>query len=262
MLVLALRHRRRQTLVGCVLLSLLALGISAYVEQISPKTNFYWLPFRIWEFFAGIGAAMLFARGAGNRVPRTAAAAIGLLAVAAFCAAALLFSGTSASVLTQGLLAVAATAWLCLGQERLGQPLRGLFTNPLAQHLGRISYSWYLWHWPPLVIAYLLLGHAATGWQAAALTLVGYALALVSWRLFERDAARSAWLARPSRTIGLLLAFLLFAAVAGMALIESDGFLNRYPERAQVLLRAQMDRPDGRCAFLTRLEQGAVRSVP
>ncbi|WBO20832.1 acyltransferase family protein [Sphingomonas abietis] len=254
LLVLALRRCPRGTIVACVILSLLALGVGAYVEQISPKTTFYWLPFRVWEFFAGIGAAMLFRRGVADRLTPPAATVIGFLALAGILAAALLFDSDDASVLTQGLLAVVATAALCLVQQRLAPGLRTLFTNPIAQHFGRISYSWYLWHWPPLVLAYLLLGHAATGGIAVALTLLGYGLGVASWRLFERGASRAAWLAPPSRTIALLLVFLLSAAAAGAALIASNGFLQRYPANERPLLLAEMDRPDGRCTFTSRLE--------
>jgi hypothetical protein len=175
-------------------------------------------------------------------------------ALAGILAAALLFNSDTASVLTQGLLAVAATAAPCLLQERLAPALRAVFTNGLAQHFGRISYSWYLWHWPPLVFFYLLAGRAAAGWEAVGLTLLGYVLGLASWRLFERGAAKSAWLAQPPRTIALLFAFLVFAAAAGEALLASHGFLQRYPAQERPLLLAQMDRPDGRCSFGDRLK--------
>lgn len=253
LLVVALRRSRRGTVIACAALSLAMLAAAARIEQISPKTSFYWLPFRVWEFLGGIGAAALFRRGVAERLPVAAATAIGALALLGILAAALLFDDASASVLTQTLLAVIATAALCVVQARLAPAFARLFTNRVAQHGGRISYSWYLWHWPPLAFFYLLAGRAAGGLEAVAITLLGYLLGLASWRVFERGVSRSTWLARPRRTWGLLFAFLAFSAAAGWAMVASHGLLARYPARARPLLLAEMDRPDGRCAFADRI---------
>lgn len=262
LLIVALRRRPRIALAACLMLAVAVIGAGAVVEQISPKTSFYWLPFRAWEFLAGMGAAMLFRRGAAERVPTALANAIGAAAMAGLVTAALLFDEDSAGILTQGLLAVAATAALCLVQERLFAGWAAVFTNRLAQHLGRISYSWYLWHWPPLVFALILLKRPAAGWEAIGLTALGYALGWLSWRLLERGASRPARPAGTRRTIALLIGFLTFGAVAGTALVASDGFVQRYPPAARPLLRAQMDRPDGRCAFVTRLRQWRGQTCP
>ncbi|BCA63512.1 hypothetical protein HMP09_2746 [Sphingomonas sp. HMP9] len=252
-LVAALRRRRRFTFAFCVLLSLAMIGASAIIEQISAKTSFYWLPFRAWEFLVGIGAATLFRRGIGKPVPRGVANAVGVIALVGLLAAALLFNDDNASVLTQGLLAVMATAALCLVQNRLSPGLATVFTNRVSQHFGHISYSWYLWHWPPLVFAYLLLGHSVSGREVVALLLLGYVLGVASWWVLERGVSRSARLTPSRRTMALLLAFLLFAVTTGVALVATNGLIQRYPSREQPLLLAQMDRPDGRCAFAGRL---------
>jgi peptidoglycan/LPS O-acetylase OafA/YrhL len=262
LLVLGLRQHPRLALAACVLLSLVVFGVAAYLEQISPKTAFYWLPFRTWEFLAGIAAAALFRRGFPADLPQLAASAIGVVALLGIVVAILAFDGDTTSVLTQGLLAVGSTFALCLMQERLAPAIRALFTNRTAQHFGRISYSWYLWHWPPLVIAFLLISQPATGTLAVVLTLLGYGLGLLSWWILERGLARTAWLATPSRAVALLVAFLAFCGGIGGALIASNGFLQRYPERERPLLLAQMDRPSGRCDLVTRLTHWRGQTCP
>jgi peptidoglycan/LPS O-acetylase OafA/YrhL len=262
LLILAARWRPKLTFFAGVALTLAMIAAATIVEPISPKTSFYWLPFRAWEFLAGIGAAILYMRGFARNLSPAIANAVGIAAILGLLASALLFDEESASILTQGLLAIIATVAICLVQSRLSSSLAAVFTNGVSQHFGRISYSWYLWHWPPLSFVFLLQGRPAQGFAAIALTVLGYGLGLVSWQLLERRASRSAALARPSRTIGLLLAFLAFAAASGTALIASNGFLQRYPLRARPLLTAQMDRPDGRCDFVTRLRNWRGQICP
>ncbi|WP_198045807.1 acyltransferase family protein [Novosphingobium aquimarinum] len=262
LLILAARWRPQLTFYAGLLLAVAMIAAATIVEPISPKTSFYWLPFRAWEFLAGIGAAILYMRGFARNLPPAVANAIGIAAILGLLASALLFDEESASILTQGLLAITATGAICLVQSRLSASLAALFTNGVSQHFGRISYSWYLWHWPPLSFVFLLQGQPAQGFAAIALTLLGYGLGLVSWHLLERRASRSSALAKPARTIGLLLAFLAFAAAAGTALIASNGFLQRYPLRERPLLTAQMDRPDGRCDFVTRLRNWRGQICP
>lgn len=262
LLILAARWRPKLTFYAGLLLAVAMIAAATIVEPISPKTSFYWLPFRAWEFLAGIGAAILWMRGFARNLSPGIANAIGIAAILGLLSSALLFDEESASILTQGLLAITATVAICLVQTRLSASLAAAFTNRAAQHFGRISYSWYLWHWPPLSFVFLLQGRPAQGFEAIMLTVLGYGLGVASWYLLERRASRSAVLAKPSRTIGLLLAFLAFAAGAGTALIASNGFLQRYPVRERPLLTAQMDRPDGRCDFVTRLRNWRSQICP
>ena len=56
---------------------------------------------------------------------------------------------------------------------------------PPMQAIGRISYSWYLWHWPVLMFAPLLLGHPLGLAGRLAAVLVSAGLAVLTLRLIE-----------------------------------------------------------------------------
>jgi peptidoglycan/LPS O-acetylase OafA/YrhL len=83
-------------------------------------------------------------------------------------------------------------ALLLAGTGRPGRGARALSLGPL-RHLGDISYSLYLWHWPVQIVAAWLI---ATGPVVNGLLVaVSYALAVVSYRLVEDPLRRSSWLA-------------------------------------------------------------------
>jgi peptidoglycan/LPS O-acetylase OafA/YrhL len=109
---------------------------------------------------------------------------------------------------------------------------RTIGCRPL-QAVGRISYSWYLWHWPVMVLGTFVLNTTATPAKTA-LVLLSLAPAYFTYRLLEirlRHAPRL--VASNRRTAAVMLAFVLVAAVAcaGLwvrgAVATSDPYVQR-----------------------------------
>ena len=92
--------------------------------------------------------------------------------------------------------------------------------------LGRISYSLYLWHWPPLVFARLIQGRAPSPPLAAALVVLAVLIAIVSWRFVEQPwrAARPRW-----AQAGLAMLASVVLLGVGAAAFVSQGFPARMP---------------------------------
>src|SRR6202034_721723 len=61
--------------------------------------------------------------------------------------------------------------------------------------IGRISYSWYLWHYPVLILAPYAFGHALAEWQDVGLALLSGVLAVLTFRFVENPVRGSRWLA-------------------------------------------------------------------
>ncbi|HEY2052336.1 MAG TPA: acyltransferase family protein [Solirubrobacterales bacterium] len=180
---------------------------------------------RAWEL--GIGAAL--ALVGTVRLPRIGAAALGWAGVAAIVYASFAFTGettfpgTAALVPTLGAgaliisgTALAATAGGVTGL-RAGAG-RVLALSPV-RYVGRISYSWYLWHWPFIVFA-------ASIWGPRLSVAAGLAAVAVSWvptqlthTLIENPVRLAPTLKRlPNRAIALGLACTLVALAVGIGL--------------------------------------------
>lgn len=146
----------------------LVLGLLACVVATSHSARlaFYLMPTRAWQFALG-GLVWLATAGGGRRVAGTFASATVTPAARSGCLAALALAGLvmvlAAAVMLdedspypgiRALLPSAGTAFLLLSGSHAPKLVlvRALGGVPM-QFLGRLSYGWYLWHWPILVLA-------------------------------------------------------------------------------------------------------------
>ena len=187
--------------------SLAAIGVASFALNVRLTTAsqpwaFFSLPTRAWELVGGALVALAAARFRTLR-PSVAAALgwAGLLAVAYAVfrfSSSTLFPGTAAAIPVLGTVALLLAG--CAAPERGPRVL--LDRKPL-QFFGRISYAWYLWHWPVLVLAPDVLGHPISRVQAVALAALSGLLALATVELVERPVRFSPSLVWPRRSIAL-----------------------------------------------------------
>ncbi len=130
---------------------LLSYGHLARIIKSPGQFAFYGSPTRAWEF--GIGALVALSEPRLAKLSRSLAELLGLGGLAAIGAAAYLASGTNHF---PGLVALAPTlgtaAVIGAGAGNRHAVRRVLELAP-ARWIGDRSYSWYLWHWPFIVVA-------------------------------------------------------------------------------------------------------------
>jgi peptidoglycan/LPS O-acetylase OafA/YrhL len=239
------RVDNRSLLGGIALVGLLSLAASLWLTETAQPWAFFGMPTRIWEFALGAAiAVILHGRTDGAPAGATAFQVAGLLAIAFGVVTydrATPYPGVAA--LAPALGAVA----LLLGGARAPQSFvsRGLSVAPL-RWLGRMSYAWYLWHWPLVGVGGVLdrdLGVAGKlAWSAAAL-----GLAWLTYELIERPS-RDGRLIRVPR---YWLAPAAFGASAVVALIAHGAMLAAERRVAQpeqrVFAAAREDRMNHDC---------------
>jgi peptidoglycan/LPS O-acetylase OafA/YrhL len=148
--LLLLFARRRPVLIAVVAASF---AVSVWQTGANPTWAYFGLHTRAWELGAGALVAAL-----GGRLPRT----IAPVGVAAIGLAAMVYTDRTAFPGYAALLPVAGTVVVLLARSD------GLLGARPVQVIGRLSYSWYLWHWPVLMIGPVVLGrHAGLGLNLA-----------------------------------------------------------------------------------------------
>jgi len=183
--------RRWRTPLLALLLTALAAAsfyFSVAVTKSSPSWGYFSLHTRAWEL--ALGALVAVGADRLARLPRRLATGLAALGLLAIVASAFGFSDATAYPGSAAALPVLGTTVLIAAG--CGRRLRTerILGEPALQCVGRASYSWYLWHWPMLVLAPYVLGHPATWLDRLGVVWLSLVAALVSFFLIESPARR------------------------------------------------------------------------
>ncbi|MFP2989294.1 acyltransferase family protein [Mycobacterium intracellulare] len=159
-------------------------ALSLAATRTAPPVAFFSLHTRAWELAAGGLVALTTTQW--RRLPAFPAAVVGWVGLASILLACSRFDAATPFPGTAALLPVIGAALVigagCAAASRgCG---RVLAWRPMRA-VGRVSYSWYLWHWPVLLLATPLLGRPMGPIDGLAAIVVSYGLALLTLRLIE-----------------------------------------------------------------------------
>jgi len=185
--------KHRATLRTALVTSLSLIGVislSTCIWQTShdARLSFYLMPFRAWQFCTGGLVFLLADKIAPPRNLCAVVATSGLLLIIGctmFLHNSIPYPGVWATIPTFG------TALLLIVGEKKGT-IKPLLENRLAQGIGNISYSWYLWHWPVFVLGGLVLPLNDLRNQLL-LVATSWALAYISYVFIENPIRFSTW---------------------------------------------------------------------
>ena len=200
--------------------ALISFALGVWLTESQPRAAYFSTFGRAWELALG---AMLAALGP-LRLRAGAAAAIGWLGAAAIVAAVLLFdAGTPFPGFAALLPTLGAAALILAGSAELrarsAAPARVLALRPV-RYMGRISYVWYLWHWPAVVFATAIWGPLGLA-AGLAVTAASIVPSILTHHLVERPLHHSRLLAvRPRRALALGATCTVVGAVAGLTLLN------------------------------------------
>jgi peptidoglycan/LPS O-acetylase OafA/YrhL len=197
-----------------------SLAYSLVQTAAQPAIAYFETTTRVWEFAAGAALALVVGRLARAR-PLVAGIGGGV-GLAAVLAAAFAYGPTTEFPGTAALVPVLGACLLIAAGA--SAPTRGvgalLSTAPL-RYIGKISYAWYLWHWPCLVFARTARFaplDGRIGWFATAIAVaISFGLAVVTHALVEVPARRARFFAVDRRRV------LLFASSATAAAVLALG---------------------------------------
>ncbi|OMC42377.1 acyltransferase family protein [Mycobacterium sp. IS-1264] len=195
------RRASEATPYGLVLAVVAAASLAAAVlwTRTSPAWAFFSLPTRAWEL--AVGGLVALTVGQWRRLPLLPATIVGCGGLALIVLTCTQLGPHTPYPGTAALLPVLGTALVIGGGCVTGSLGPGrLLCRPAMRAIGRISYSWYLWHWPVLLLMPPLLGMPAGLPARLSATFVSAGLAVITLHLVENPGRFAAALRRSART--------------------------------------------------------------
>jgi peptidoglycan/LPS O-acetylase OafA/YrhL len=217
------RYSNEKSLI--TILKVLSLGsftlstISAFWK---PGVNFFLLPTRIWEFGIGSITAIWFSKVKADRIKLTSQKRLKNfgLTVIVCC---LLFPirlpmWPSALTIIPVFGAVLVLAFPL--STKLTKPI---LDNRLLSFLGKVSYGWFLWHWPIIVYANYISDNQVSVRLLTFLSLLTLLIAILQWHFFEKKFQDSKRLDRQKFQRSMLTSTAAIATIAALGVV-SNGF--------------------------------------
>ncbi|HMG61428.1 MAG TPA: acyltransferase family protein, partial [Streptosporangiaceae bacterium] len=211
--------RRRRVLLAAPLVAvcLVSFWLNVTTTQSSAPWAYFGSQTRVWEL--GVGALLALFTARLERLPARLSVPMTWIGLGCIVLAALWFdAGTPFPGYYALLPVLGAGLFLAGGCAPAPSGARWLLARRPMLWLGGLSYGWYLWHWPLLVIGPKALGRPAGVPLALALCAVALGLAWATLHLVENPVRfHAAFRGRPKRALGL--GFGLSAGVAVVALV-------------------------------------------
>jgi len=210
------RMRSTRTLVTALLsVTLASLAACVWFTAHSGTFAFYQLPARAWEF--GIGGLAVLLQPGRLRISARTWSGMGWIGVLLILASAALIS---ASADFPGVIALAPVLGTVLalisGAELPNAGVGTLLGSAPLQLLGKLSYSWYLWHWPFLVLSKALLPNITVVGKIS-VALLSFLVAAITHYTVENPIRFHPYLiSRPARAIYMAAAITVCSLAAAV----------------------------------------------
>ncbi|WP_203721579.1 acyltransferase family protein [Streptomyces coelicoflavus] len=262
-LIIALKLFRRRALLTIPLLALAAVSfaLNLTLTESSPSWAYFGSQGRIWEL--AVGALVALAANRLDAIPRPVAVALSWAGLGAIMYAAVVFDdhtvfpGHNAAIPVLGAAAVLAGG---AAADRYGAA--AVLSLRPAVWVGGVSYAWYLWHWPLIVIVPAAAGFGEhDGPLRLVAALCGLPLAWLTLHLIENPMRfHRAFKARAGRGLSLGLGLSAVAAAAAVVAVQFPPSLTSGGERQNT--KETIAEATDHLAALTRLLEEPADKLP
>lgn len=234
--------RKGTALATYVAIALLSFALCQWVLDWRPGWGFYLTPFRAWEF--AIGAVLALVLPNWRSVPARLGSLLSVTGLALILAGFWVIDGAAVFPGPLALMPVLGSAMLLAGGAIApASAVSRMLRAGAMTYVGRLSYGWYLWHWPPLaLLSFLTDGDAGTGALLAAAT-GSFVIASVSYHFVESPIRARQWRAFATTRSSLMsgAALLLLGGVCAAAcFVLAQRTLSHSP-RLQAITAAHSD---------------------
>ena len=210
------RLRRRFMFGAIVVLCTVSLWFCITVTPVNTSMGYFSIHTRAWEL--GLGALVALSVHRLTRLPGRLAAMSTWVGLGMIVLAALLYSDQTLFPGWAAVLPASGAALLiAAGTQRNHRSAETvLLERSPMQYMGKVSYAWYLWHWPMLILLPLWAGKTFGWLDNLEIVLIAFWFAVLTY-FIENAAIRSSWSTKRWLPTGIGLAAL--TAVAALIVL-------------------------------------------
>ena len=215
------RYGRRKSLVWALLIVMAAsLVLTIRTTASSPSWAYFGTQTRAWEL--ALGALLAVTVDCWTRMPPALASQVSWLGLGMITLSAFIYNSSTEYPGPAVVLPVIGSAFVIAGgSPGWSRSAELVLRRTPVQFLGKTSYSWYLVHWPVLVIAPLAIGHALTTKDKWLVLIGSLALAVLIFYIIEQPARRWSLPVRRPR-YSLALGSVMVATSVGITILVPD----------------------------------------
>ena len=237
----------RLTILSVLILGIISFGLNVWLVNVTPGTSFaipfvphalfggatfasagfYILPTRIWEFTFGV----LLALYTPKIQSKAFAEILGITGLTAIAISIFCFNDTTPFPGIAALMPTLGAVAVILANERYASMSGRILSFPILVWIGLISYSLYLWHWPLLVFAHIILPHTALWTTLLVIITLAVVLSWFSYRYVETPFRRKTIFA--SQTMTFVGGFIAMVTVA-LTAYASHRFIVEKPKTLSI----------------------------
>jgi peptidoglycan/LPS O-acetylase OafA/YrhL len=184
LMVLVARVRRGGILPATVTVCIASFAFAAVLAHRYPMMVFYLLPARAWELGAGVALAVRELERSSKTPSRAVAAIASCAGLALIIAPMFLLTAQTELRVPPALFSVLGTVLLIAVPASWIN--RRMLSLPPLTFIGRVSYSWYLWHWPLLAFMHIVCGVHLPDAAPAVTISASFGASVLSWRFIEQ----------------------------------------------------------------------------
>lgn len=220
-----LRMRRILRLPAVIALSLLSFSLC--ILPGSGESTFYLLPARFWELGAGVILAVLASSRSSAAVGKGICNGVGTTGALLLCVP--LLTVRSDEIQAVQLLPTVLGVMLLIAVPSSWISSHVLASSP-ARFIGKISYSWYLWHWPLLALLRFYGGDTPRPLLIAFTIVISFCVSVASYFAVEQPFRKRSRPAKPA--VFRYGALCLIFGAGGACLWVLQGIPQRFPQLA------------------------------
>jgi peptidoglycan/LPS O-acetylase OafA/YrhL len=184
LMVLVARVRRAWILPATIAVCFISFAFATILAPRYPMVVFYLLPARAWELGTGVAFAVRELERSSNTPSKAVAAIASCAGLALMIAPMFLLTAQTELLVPSALFSVLGTVLLIAVPSSWIN--RRMLSLPPLTFVGRISYSWYLWHWPMLAYMHIVCGVHLPAAAPALTIAASFGAAVLSWRFIEQ----------------------------------------------------------------------------